>query len=330
MNQTDDGAASAGGTGPTPGPGGRRRPDESMSLLRDVLDNPLDAGYTQWAARADSGAPAPAQPWWRRGIVVLACAVIGAAAIWSARALRPADEVVTNAYGLLVDEIDQRRAEGDALRQDNDVTAAEIEQLQETALAGQAESVLERGRVLGVASGQTRVRGEGLVIELADSRAAQEGTPGTEDERVQDVDLQVLVNALWASGAEAIAIDGQRLGSTSAIRAAGQTILVNLAPVVSPYVVEVIGDPVDLQTKLSRTAAANHLSVLRTTYDITVSMRPAEDLDLGGNPSRTLRFAEPLDGEAPGAPEGTGTAPPGPGVPGSGQDRAGTTDGEVS
>ncbi|MFD1507667.1 DUF881 domain-containing protein [Georgenia yuyongxinii] len=329
MSPTDDGAASAGGTGPTPGPGGRRRPDESMSLLRDVLDNPLDAGYTAWAARAAGAEPPSALPWWRRGFVVLACAVIGAGAVWSARALRPAEEVVTSAYGLLVEEIDQRRAEGDALHRDNDVTAAEIEQLQEAALAGQAEELLERGRVLGVASGQTRVRGEGLVIELADSRAAQEGAPGTEDERVQDIDLQVLVNALWASGAEAIAIDGQRLGSTSAIRAAGQTILVNLVPVVSPYVVEVVGDPVDLQTELSRTAAANHLSVLRTTYDITVSMRPADDLDLGGNPSRMLRFAEPVTG-APGAPEGAGTAPPGPGVPGSGQDSAGTTDGGVS
>ncbi|WP_448072033.1 DUF881 domain-containing protein [Georgenia yuyongxinii] len=185
--------------------------------------------------------------------------------------------------------------------------------------------------MLGIASGQTRVRGEGLVIELADSRAAQEGAPGTEDERVQDVDLQVLVNALWASGAEAIAIDGQRLGSTSAIRAAGQTILVNLAPVLSPYVVEVVGDPVDLQTELSRTAAANHLSVLRTTYDITVDVRAEDDLDLGGNPSRTVQFAEPLSVEAPAAPEGAETAPPGPGVPGSGQDGAvPSPDGEVS
>ena len=55
------------------------------------------------------------------------------------------------------------------------------------------------------------------------------------------VDLQNVANALWAAGAEAIAINGQRLTATSTIRAAGNAILVDFRPVTSPYEVSAIG-----------------------------------------------------------------------------------------
>ncbi|MFH5822991.1 DUF881 domain-containing protein [Georgenia sp. AZ-5] len=285
---TRDHAPSAPPTRPDQHP---RRPDESMSLLREMLENPLDAGYGATAAREGVVATS-ALPWWRKALLVAACAVIAAGAVWSARELRPAQQP-TGARALLVEQIDERRAEGDALAAQNEAAMREIESLRDDALAGVDEDLVERLRHLGVASGTSRVRGEGLAIELTDSAAAQAGQPGSEEERVQDVDLQVLVNGLWASGAEAIAVDGQRLSATSAIRSAGQAILVNLQPVVSPYVVEVIGDPVELQTNLSRTAAASHLNVLRDTYDITIDVRQEDELVLPGDGERTLHFARP-------------------------------------
>jgi uncharacterized protein YlxW (UPF0749 family) len=262
--------------------------------------------------------------WWRRGVVVAACAVIGAGAIWSARELRP-QEQADSARNLLIKEIDQRRAEGDALSAANASTLAEVDRLQRDALSGVDKAVLQRATELGIASGQTPVRGEGIVVELADSAAAQQGEAGTEDQRVQDVDLQVVVNALWASGAEAIAINGQRLGMTTAIRTAGQAVLVNLEPIVSPYRIEVVGDPNGLQTQLSRTPAATHLSVLRETYDISVEIRRAKDLELSGKAVRTLHDAVPAD-------DGAEVAPASPDVPGSGEKRGRVpaSQGEVS
>ena len=59
--------------------------------------------------------------------------------------------------------------------------------------------------------------------------------------RVLDRDLQWLANALWALGAEAVAINGQRLTATSTIRTAGEAILVDFRPVTSPYEVAAIG-----------------------------------------------------------------------------------------
>ncbi|WP_170297243.1 DUF881 domain-containing protein [Georgenia thermotolerans] len=318
MTRTNDGARTPGGASaqddargigaPTPAAARPRRPDESMSLLREVLDNPLDAGYRQWAERAKGSQQSAPSSGWRRVAVVAACAVIGAGAVWSARELRP--QVQTDsARSLLVEEIGQRRAEGDALSAENDRALAEVERLQRDALAGVDEAVLEHAEELGIVSGQTPVHGEGIVVELTDSAAAQRDEPGSDDQRVKDIDLQVVVNALWASGAEAIAINGQRLGMTSAVRMAGQAVLVNLEPIVSPYRIEVIGDPNALQTKLSRTSAATHLSVLRETYDISVEIRRAKDLELAGRQARSLHAAVPVEDRAK-------VAPAGPGVPG--------------
>ena len=61
--------------------------------------------------------------------------------------------------------------------------------------------------------------------------------------RVLDRDLQIVVNGLWAAGAEAISINGQRLTALSAIRSAGEAILVDFRPLSPPYVVSAVGEP---------------------------------------------------------------------------------------
>jgi uncharacterized protein YlxW (UPF0749 family) len=329
MNPThrrDDVPASAG----PPSAGGQanpqRRPDESMSLLRELLDNPLDAGYLDVAARPPR--PEGEDSWWRRGIVLIICIVIGLGGVWAARELRAPQWGVLPARALLVEQIEERAAEGDALRQANAERSSEISSLRDAALAGAESDLVERVRSLGVASGQVSVRGSGIVVELEDSDAAQAGVVGAEDERVTDVDLQVLVNSLWASGAEAISVNGHRLGATSAIRTAGQAILVNLDPVVSPYRVEVIGDPTQLQTRLARTPASTHLGVLRSTYGIGVDIRSQDELELEALPQLTPRLAEPLASD-----DGADVTNPAPSVPPSGDGTAAARgraqDGEV-
>jgi uncharacterized protein YlxW (UPF0749 family) len=90
-------------------------------------------------------------------------------------------------------------------------------------------------------AGTTAMSGKGLEIRLSDSRREAKTDADRESLSVHDVDLQLVVNALWAAGAEAVAVNGQRLVSTSPIRAAGETITVNFRPLVPPYKVEAIG-----------------------------------------------------------------------------------------
>ncbi|MDD9206587.1 DUF881 domain-containing protein, partial [Georgenia sp. 10Sc9-8] len=272
---------------------GRGRPDASMSLLRDLLENPLDASYTDAAERRQGGRPGRPYPWWQKALVVLVCAVLGAGSVLAAKELRAPAEGRVQARALLEEQIAERTAAGDAMQEANAAAATEISDLQSEALEVNDQAFLDYLQDLAMAAGAVEVQGPGLELSLDDSRAAQSGTPGSEEGRVQDVDLQVIVNGLWSAGAEGIAINGHRLTTTSAVRSAGQAILVDLAPVVRPYTVHALGDPDDLEVGLARTNAAGHMLALRETYGITVEVAPQEDIVLPGSASRTLRYAEP-------------------------------------
>ncbi|WP_345714225.1 DUF881 domain-containing protein, partial [Kineococcus glutinatus] len=111
--------------------------------------------------------------------------------------------------------------------------------------------------------------------------------------RVVDRDLQTLVNGLWAAGAEAVSIGGQRLTALSAIRSAGAAILVGYRPLSPPYEVLVVGDPAQLQTRLAASPAGSYLQALSDNYGIGVSVRAREELVLPAADSVDLRVAAP-------------------------------------
>ncbi len=70
-----------------------------------------------------------------------------------------------------------------------------------------------------------------------DQRRVGDGRPISDDGRVRDVDVQTVVNGLWAAGAEGIAVNGQRLTSLSTIRHAGDAIVVDLRQLARPYTI---------------------------------------------------------------------------------------------
>ncbi|MCL9797570.1 DUF881 domain-containing protein, partial [Frankia sp. AgKG'84/4] len=77
--------------------------------------------------------------------------------------------------------------------------------------------------------------------------------------RIQDHDLADLVNVLWIAGAEAIAVNGVRLTALSAIRSAGDVVLVGFVAVLAPYVVEAVGDPAALARRTEQSAVVDRL-----------------------------------------------------------------------
>jgi len=90
-----------------------------------------------------------------------------------------------------------------------------------------------------------------------------DGGPG----RVLDRDLQSVTNALWSVGATAIAINGIRLTSTTAIRSAGEAILVDYRPLALPYLITAVG-PADLDVRLAESPEGSALRSLRQQYGI--------------------------------------------------------------
>jgi len=102
---------------------------------------------------------------------------------------------------------------------------------------------------LKFAAGFLAVRGPGVEVTLGDSVQIPTGKDPN-NYIIHDYDLRVVVNALWAGGAEAVSINGQRLISTSSIRCAGNTILVNFTRLASPYRIQAIGNSASLLKSL--------------------------------------------------------------------------------
>ena len=252
----------------------------SGSVLRELFTNPIDQGYRPGAAmHADTG--------WKRFGMLLAVIALTTMAVWAALDLRDALTATDSPTRQLREEV-ETRLEYQALLQGNvDELRSGVDAEHELALP-QDPAAAERSLQLRIASSAIPVEGPGITITLDDSHAT------TTNERVRDYDLQVVTNALWESGAEAIAINGQRLSSSSAIRSAGSAILVNLTPLAPPYVVAAIGDALSLQVEFARTGAASQIATLRDTFGLSVSVDTAENLELPAASETALRFAEPV------------------------------------
>lgn len=279
-----------------------RRPpvDASMTLLNEVMHRPLDPGYADAAARR-----ATQEPHRRRragavalGALAVVLGVVTAAAAVDLRAPQPA---VLAARQTLEEEITDRQADADELAARGRDLSAEIVELQDAALGAASGRVLADIQQEGVLTGSRAVEGPGVVVTLDDADAGLEGDDAS-DSLVQDGDLQRVVNALWSGGAEAIAINDQRLTGLSAIRAAGDAILVDLQPLVPPYHVEAIGDGDTLRTALVRSGASDYLRLLSSEFGIDSSVTAQSRLEIPGRPSPTLYFAEvagaPVDSDA--------------------------------
>lgn len=124
-----------------------------------------------------------------------------------------------------------------------------------TARSGRSESLDREAARLGQVAGVRPVRGPGLVVTLDDApRPAQDaelpGDPSPDDLVVHQQDVQAVVNALWAGGAEAMQLMNQRVVSTSAVRCVGNTLILHGVVYSPPFTVTAVGDPASMRSAL--------------------------------------------------------------------------------
>ncbi|MGI8793424.1 MAG: DUF881 domain-containing protein, partial [Acidimicrobiales bacterium] len=96
-------------------------------------------------------------------------------------------------------------------------------------------------KALALQAGTAAVTGRGVVVDIDNSDRTPANAADVGAYRIHDTDLQLLVNALFLSGAEAVSINSSRVVATTAIRAAGDTIVVNFRPVSPPFRIAAIG-----------------------------------------------------------------------------------------
>jgi uncharacterized protein YlxW (UPF0749 family) len=148
-----------------------------------------------------------------------------------------------------------------------DLQAAEKAKLAGTSLGKAAQKKLAR---LRFAAGFTDVVGNGVRVTVSDGVDDLTLKPGAaQPGRILDRDLQMIANGLWQAGASAVSINNRRLTATSAIRAAGEAILVDYRPLNPPYVVLAIGPDADaLAGKFRDNQAGLLLEQLARAYSV--------------------------------------------------------------
>jgi len=265
-------------------------PQVVMPLLDYITAHSMDEDYVHVAERSGrtpGDTTRPARP----GIAaIVAFAVFGL--LVATAGVQTARNAAESSGGResLVDQVQARSGQLTARRARAANLRGEVEQLRSLALAAASEgsNVAARLDRLELLTGAVPVTGPGVKVVVHDAQGAVD-----EQGRVFDEDLQKLVNALFASGAEAVSINGQRLTNLSAIRLAGAAITVNFTSINAPYTVLAVGDPDTMPARFVETKHGRDWLDLQAVYGLQLTMTREESLRLPAAPARklTLRHA---------------------------------------
>jgi uncharacterized protein YlxW (UPF0749 family) len=237
-------------------------------------------------------------PWLALGALLIGF-IVTVSAVQATKQVTGTEEVRSELVAKVRDAEDRI----DSLAASRDSLGGAVDAARGVALEGDARgsAVLDQLRAVESGAGAEAVHGEGLVVTLTDpagrpnlSDASQRSVGGKTV--VLDRDLQTVVNALWAGGAEAIAVGGVRIGPTVTIRQAGGAMLVDNQPVFSPYLVEAIGDTRALQRKFVVSDACVRMSSVSQLYGVGFAVAEDDSLTLPPAAPRAVRVAtEPTE-----------------------------------
>lgn len=242
-----------------------------MDLLNNLRETALDPSYPALAAGKGGGR--------RRARVLLPALIVvglffGVALANQWRTAPAAEQERADLIGRIAateEQIDELRAR--SAEMDQGIRALERS-------AG-ALTPAERELIdsLGVQVGAQAVTGPGVRITLDDGTDAS-----VQGSQVVDADLRMVANSLWANGAEAVAINGHRLSSRTAVRNAGDAITVDYRSVTRPYVVEAIGESRALEDAFRRSEGGAWVEGLAQHYGVKWEIGRVGEVALPADP----------------------------------------------
>ena len=132
---------------------------------------------------------------------------------------------------------------------------SEIEEITNGSVRSEIESTQVKIQQLSPVAGFTSMVGPGLVITLNDAPQGDLSIPENERPDVNDLlihqeDVQSVVNALWAGGAQGVSLMGKRVIATSAVKCVGNTLLLHGKVYSPPFRIEAVGDVTKLTKSL--------------------------------------------------------------------------------
>ena len=202
---------------------------------------------------------------------------------WRAQAaVSPAAAPSSQSRDLSALTIQRLEAEQKELKEQLATLEKKAAQYQQVATPGK-ESLQEIQQDLArqkMLAGITPVNGPGVKVRLDDSPRTPPPTGDVNDYIIHDYQLRDVVTALWRAGAEAIALNGERIVGTSSIYCVGSTILVNSTRLSPAYEVLAIGDPAKLEKALAEDPALNGVKNQAKTYGVSIGWEKAGSISV--------------------------------------------------
>jgi uncharacterized protein YlxW (UPF0749 family) len=293
----------------------RRRVDGSMSLLVDITSASLDSAYADHAARTagapgdPAAAPAPRTPL-RRTAGALLLVGLGLLTGTAIDQVRDRAAASTGVRAELATRVEAATVESDRLAAQAGQLRLDVARTREQALGAgvRGRAASDEVAAAALAAGLVPVTGPGIVVTLDDAKPDMTGTQTPElrggrpgDLRLTDRELQSVVNALWSVGAEAMTVNGIRLTALTAIRSAGEAILVDFRPLSPPYEIQAIGDPKQLEFDFLDGRIGLRFAGLAAEQGFGFDVRRADELRLpsAGEPDLRSAVPAPAPGSSP-------------------------------
>jgi len=144
-----------------------------------------------------------------------------------------------------------------------------------------------------IETGDIAASGQGITV------VASPSNKGNLDGSITDDDLQILVNGLWYAGAEAVAINGERIGTTTGIHFANGAINVNFKDIAPPYSVVALGPSDTLLQRFEDNPAGHYWAARQKNAAVQFGVTPSSDLSVPAVPKKrmTIRHATAIKGE---------------------------------
>lgn len=210
-------------------------------------------------------------------------------------------------YTDLVGLVSEQRGQVQELYQQTRTLQSRVHSLAQQVSGTRVQRLQRQVERVGVSAGTRGLVGPGLVVTLDDAPSGQPLPPGTDPNLliVHQQDLQAVVNALWAGGAEGMSLQGQRIISTTGVKCVGNTVVLQGVPYSPPYRMVAVGDSRKMyRALLVSPAVQNYRDYIRPPYNLGWSLKSERRLALPAySGALTAQFATPT-ARAPGARAG--------------------------
>lgn len=226
-------------------------------------------------------------------LLAAGCVVLGFLAVTAARSRPASPEARLPRQYQLAALIERQQGQATDLRREVARLRGRIDDLvaQSATRRGVADEVEGDLDDASLVAGLVAMKGPGLRVSLDDSLLDEAPSGNVNDLVIHSQDVQAVVNALWRSGAEAIAINGQRLVGTSAVLCVGNTLLLNGTVHSPPYVVAAVGANRD---RFEADSLVKRLRNDAEAYGIRISIQRSTEVQVPRyRGSTNLRFARP-------------------------------------